>query len=63
MSNFKITAKQIAPVLQFGGLGLLVYGVTQGQVMTGVVGILAALIGGVMWKMKREDAEHASRTK
>lgn len=63
MSNNKITSKQIAPILQFGGLGLLVYGWSQGQVVAGVVGILAALVGGVMWKMKRQDAEHEAQTR
>lgn len=63
MKNIEITAKHITPVLQFGGLGLLVYGVTQGSTMAGAIGILAALVGGVMWKTKREDAEHEARKK
>ena len=63
MRNIEITAKHITPVLQFGGLGLLVYGVTQGQEVAGFLGFLAALVGGVMWKTKREDAEHEARRK
>lgn len=63
MSKIKITAKQITPVLQFGGLGLLVYGVMQGHVLTGVIGLMVALVGGAMWKMKREDVQHESRSK
>lgn len=63
MSKIKVTAKQITPILQFGGLGLLVYGVMQGHVLAGIIGIMVALVGGVMWKITREDIQHESRSK